>query len=487
MPTCTMPLTTFTRQLAPVSVVRARRKADLTVRPIVTPEFAQVQEGNSVNVDLHANESGTRDRSKTRITQHPNAGNASIASGILTYTPDAGWLGWDVVGYQLANSDGIYGATGYCTVQTIEGTIIIIPGGEIPMPDIDISNTVSSQSALNDRISEATSTSVTREIVLANGNYTIALTAANRNLVIRAQNVNGAKITNRVNLRGTDVILRSLWIPEGVTMPESTDAQRCRVSRCKVDGTLNDGIWVAGYNTIIDGCVVSNTVSAISGDGMRTARLNRNHVKSTSGVPNRCMYLGHGGTNQAPLDLTIDYNRTEGILEHQHIEHKSSNNLVHHHHAIGNAGALANVYSRHGQNNVYSHCYADNGVIGAADEDNLIADCVSVNSGGKGCVARAGEISGDDIRTTDKTGIVYSEDAIIRRCSGPVGIGWNQGSDSHGPMRTQLEGISASQVYVEKADTAGHNFRSSTGAPLYSDPAHALNATTEVGQFWNAS
>ena len=482
-------VTTLTRQLATVAEIRAKRRAELIVRPIVTPELAQTKEGTSVNVDLHANEPGTMDRSKTRITQKPAKGAVSMSNGIATYTPAAGWIGYDTIGYQLAKSDGIYGYTGYCTIETIEGTIIVTPGKEIPMPDIDLSVPVSTQSDLQGEINNHTSSSVTKEIVVADGNYTFpTIPDSKKNLVIRAKNVNGAKFSGRGVLRGTDVILRGIWMPSGVDVSEDTDTNtslRNRVSRCRVDGTANDGIWMSGSDMIVDGCYVDNTTQGISGADQRTCRLNRNYVNGSGGEPNRCMYLGHGGTNQQPLDMTIDYNRTENIVDHQHIEHKSSNNLVHHHYAIGSPGKPhANIYSRHGLKNVYSHCYVDNGVVGAADEDNLVADCVFVNSAGDGAAARSGSISGDDIRFTDKKGQVYAEDAIIRRCSGPVTIGWNQGDDEHGPERTVLEGISDSQINISKADEVGLIKRSPTGAPLYTDPARTLSSSKNVGQFW---
>ena len=477
-------VTTLTRQLATAAELRAKRKAELIIRPIVTPELAQTEKGKSVNIDLHTNEPGTMDRAKTRLTQKPAKGTATISNGIVTYTPAAGWVGFDIIGYQLAKSDGVYGYTGYCTIETLE-SIIVTPGKEIPMPDPDISVTVGTQARLTEEISDHTSSTVIKEIIIDDGTYTFpTLASTKKGLILRAKNVNGAKFTGRGSLKGTDVILRGLWIPSGVDV--SGDSLRARVSRCKVDGPANDGIWMSGKDMIVDGCYVNNTTQGISGSDQRTCRLNRNHIDGNGGEPNRCMYLGHGATNQQPLDMTIDYNKTENIVDHQHIEHKSSNNLVHHHHAIGSTGKPhANVYSRHGMNNVYSHCYIDNGVIGAADEDNLIADCVCINSSGDGAAARSGKISGDDIRNTTLTGQVYAEDAIIRRCSGPVTIGWNQGSTEHGPERTVLEGISDSQINISVADEVGLIKRSPTGAPLYTDPARALSSSKNVGQFWD--
>lgn len=483
---------TFSRQLPSSAIIRARRNADLRVRPIVTPEIAQVVQGNSVNIDLHTNEPSSRDRTKTRITQKPAFGSATLSNGILTYTPAAGWLGYDFIGYQLANSDGVYGLTGYCTVQTIQ-QVIVNPEGEIPLPDIDLTVSVNTQSELNTEISNHTSSTVFKEIVVANGTYTFpTIASSKKNLMIRAQNVNGAKFTGRGSLKGTNVILRGLWIPSGVDIPEHSAGAPCdqvRISRCRVDGNANDGIWMNGKDMLADGNDCSNSTQGMSGDGMRTCRITRNYVHDSGGAPDRCMYLGHGGTNQAPLDLTVDHNRTERIQDHQHVEHKSSNNITHHHHAIGTSGyAIANIYSRHGQNNVYSHCYVENGVIGAADEGNLIADCIAVSSSGKGSVARSGLISGDDIRTTDKTGIVYAEDAIIRRCSGPVGIGWNNGGDTPtAPKRTKLEGISSSQVYYDVGNSSDVDYRSPTGAPLFDEPAGPLHAVNDVGQFWNTN
>lgn len=95
-------------------------------RPLINPDFSAVKPGASVQVDIVANDQdqGTGlNRAGAKITRQPTHGGAVINNGIITYTPRAGHIGFDIVGYQVPDTAGNFSFTGYLTILTSDDVV----------------------------------------------------------------------------------------------------------------------------------------------------------------------------------------------------------------------------------------------------------------------------------------------------------------------------------------------------------------------------
>ena len=148
--------------------------------PLANHDTVTTSINNPVNIDIVANDDGTGlDPTSVSITTSPSNGTVSVngTTGELTYTPDFGFVGTDLLWYQLCNSD----PTPLCD----DAMVIININGVIGITDDNVTylNTAVSGNVLtNDQDPQGDNLSVNITLISnplngsvsmsANGNYT---------------------------------------------------------------------------------------------------------------------------------------------------------------------------------------------------------------------------------------------------------------------------------------------------------------------------
>ncbi len=93
--------------------------------PIANDDVASTTEGSPVNINVTANDSdpdGTVDVTSVNIVTQPANGTVGVnVSGVVTYTPNAGFSGQDSFGYQVADNAGAASNTATVTVTVSSG------------------------------------------------------------------------------------------------------------------------------------------------------------------------------------------------------------------------------------------------------------------------------------------------------------------------------------------------------------------------------
>lgn len=105
-------------QLGAIGRYRALRNADPVDRPVVISDYAETLVGTQILVNLIDNDvpGGGSTVSSAILVARPVYGSAVITNGVLTYTPGAGFQGYDTIGYKVVDADGITSYAGFCTI-----------------------------------------------------------------------------------------------------------------------------------------------------------------------------------------------------------------------------------------------------------------------------------------------------------------------------------------------------------------------------------